>query len=82
MTLFRAHEADLTSEFGLMGRVLDVAALAAALEPVWIRRVRDSGIRGGSFYLSTSASAPDPTHPCCGCSFPGQNFVVWRADAF
>ena len=59
ITLFRPHEADLTSEFGMMGRVLDLAALAAALEPVWIRRVRDSGVRGGSFYLSTSAGGAE-----------------------
>jgi hypothetical protein len=54
-TLFRPQETEVTSEFGLMGRVLDLAALAATLEPVWIRRVRESGARGGSFCLSTSS---------------------------
>jgi predicted N-acetyltransferase YhbS len=54
-TLFRAHEGKITPEFGLMGRVLNLPALAAALEPVWLRRVRGSGSRGGSFRLATSA---------------------------
>ena len=38
-----------------MGRVIDLAALAAALEPVWIRRARASGAPAGSFRLATSA---------------------------
>jgi predicted N-acetyltransferase YhbS len=53
--LFRPRETEVTSDCGLMGRVLVLAALAATLEPVWIRCVRESGTRGGSFYLSTSA---------------------------
>lgn len=46
-------------EVGLMGRVTDLAALAAALEPVWLERVRSSGSRGGSFRLSTDAGCAE-----------------------
>jgi hypothetical protein len=42
-----------------MGRVLDLPALTAALEPVWLRRVRESGGRGGSFHLATSAGSAE-----------------------
>ena len=48
-TLLRAHEGEVTSEFGLMGRILDLPALAAALEPTWLRRMRKSGGRDGIF---------------------------------
>jgi predicted N-acetyltransferase YhbS len=57
--LFQAHEREITPEFGLMGRVLDLPALAAALEPVWLRRVRESGGRGGSFRLATSVDSAE-----------------------
>lgn len=48
-------ERELVEEFGLMGRVIDLKVLAAALEPVWLRRIKTSGNRGGSFRLSTGA---------------------------
>jgi predicted N-acetyltransferase YhbS len=54
-TLFRPGEAQIKTEFGLMGRVTDLAALVAAVEPVWLQRVRQSDGRGGSLHLATSA---------------------------
>jgi hypothetical protein len=48
-------EGEVIEEFGLMGRVIDLEALAAALGPVWLRRIEASGNRGGSFRLSTGA---------------------------
>jgi predicted GNAT family N-acyltransferase len=54
-TLFRPGEAQIKTEFGLMGRVLDLPALVAAMEPVWLQRVRQSDGRGGSLHLATSA---------------------------
>src|SRR5215210_2263528 len=54
-TLFRPDEREVAGEFGLMGRVMDLVALAATLEPVWLERMRSSGARGGSFRLSTDA---------------------------
>ncbi len=48
-------EGEVIEEFGLMGRVIDLEALAAALEPVWLRRIEASGNRGGSLRLSTGA---------------------------
>ena len=59
LRLFQLHEGEVTTEFGLMGRVLDLPALTAALEPVWLRRVRESGGRGGSFHLATSAGSAE-----------------------
>ncbi len=53
-TLFRPEESEVTSAFGLMGRVLDLAMLVEAVRPLWMRRVRESGGRGGSFNLATS----------------------------
>lgn len=53
--LFRPDEHEVIGEFGLMGRVLDLAALVATLEPVWLERMQSSGRRGGSFQLSTDA---------------------------
>jgi predicted N-acetyltransferase YhbS len=58
-TLFQAHEGEITPEFGLMGRVLDLPALAAALEPAWLRRVRESGGQGGTFRLVTSGGSAE-----------------------
>ncbi len=46
---------ELVEEFALMGRVINPEALAAALEPAWLRRMETSGSRGGSFRLSTRA---------------------------
>jgi N-acetylglutamate synthase-like GNAT family acetyltransferase len=54
-TLFGPGEAKIKTEFGLMGRVMDLAALVAAMEPVWLQRVRQSDGRGGSLHLATSA---------------------------
>ncbi len=54
-TLFRPGEAQIKTEFGLMGRVTDLAALVAAMERVWLQRVRRSDGRGGSLHLATSA---------------------------
>ncbi len=53
-TLFRPGEGEIISEFGLMGRVINLAALVAALEPAWLGRARESGGRGGFFDLATS----------------------------
>lgn len=53
--LFRPDEREVAVEAGLMGRVINVVALAATLEPVWLERMRSSGSRGGSFQLSTDA---------------------------
>jgi hypothetical protein len=50
---------EVTSEFGLMGRVLDLSTLAAALEPTWLRRVRESGGQNGSFHLATSVGSAE-----------------------
>jgi predicted N-acetyltransferase YhbS len=58
-TLFRAHEGEVTSEFGLMGRILDLPALAAALEPTWLRRMRKSGGQDGTFQLATSVGSAE-----------------------
>lgn len=54
--LFQPSEREMAGEFGLMGRVIDLATLVAALEPAWLQRVRSSGSRGGSFWLSTDTS--------------------------
>ncbi|MDQ4106977.1 MAG: hypothetical protein M3157_07390, partial [Actinomycetota bacterium] len=55
MTMFRPHESEVASAFGLMGRALDVGALATALEPAWIRQLQSSGHRGGSLHVSGAA---------------------------
>jgi len=55
-TVFQPGEREIVGEFGLMGRVMDLAALAATLGPVWLERLRSSGSRGGSFRLSTAAA--------------------------
>jgi predicted N-acetyltransferase YhbS len=52
-------EGELVEEFGLMGRVIDLEAVAATLEPVWVRRIRASGNRDSSFRLSTSAGTAE-----------------------
>ncbi len=57
--LLFTEERELIEEFGLMGRVIDLEALAAALEPVWLRRIKASGNRGGSFRLSTGAGTAE-----------------------
>jgi GNAT superfamily N-acetyltransferase len=54
-TVFQLDEREVVDEFGLMGRVIDLGALVATLEPVWLRRVQSSGSGGGSFQLSTDA---------------------------
>lgn len=54
-TLFRPGEAQIKTDFGLMGRVTDLAALVAAMEPVWLQRIRQSNRRGASLHLATSA---------------------------
>ena len=59
LTLFQPHEGEVMTEFGLMGRVLDLPTLATALQPVWLRRVRESGGRGGSFHLATSVDSAE-----------------------
>ena len=51
-TLFLPREAEISNEFALMGRVLDLRKLVAALEPSWLRRVREAGGREGSFRLA------------------------------
>jgi predicted GNAT family N-acyltransferase len=53
-TLLRPDQTQITKEAGLMGRVLDLEGVAAALKPAWIDRVRASGTRGGSFRLSAA----------------------------
>jgi len=53
--LFLPGEVQIKTEFGLMGRLTDLGALVAAMEPVWLQRVRQSGCRGGSLHLATSA---------------------------
>lgn len=58
-TLLRPGEAQIVKESGLMGRVIDLEALAATLKPVWLGRVRASGSRGGSFRLWTSAGTAE-----------------------
>jgi hypothetical protein len=57
--LLLPDERKLIEEFGLMGRVIDLEALAAALEPVWLRRIKTSGNRGGSFRLSAGAGTAE-----------------------
>jgi predicted N-acetyltransferase YhbS len=57
--LLLSTEKELVEEFGLMGRVIDLEAVAAALEPVWMRRIRSSGNPDGSFRLSTSAGTAE-----------------------
>ncbi len=52
-------ERELVEEFALMGRVIDSEALAAALEPVWLRRIKTSGNRGGSFRLSAGGGTAE-----------------------
>ena len=52
-------ERQVVEEFGLMGRVIDLEAVAAALEPVWMRRIRTSGNGDDSFRLSTSAGTAE-----------------------
>ena len=59
LRLFQPHEGEVTTEFGFMGRVLDLPTLTTALEPVWLRRVQESGGRGGSFQLATSAGSAE-----------------------
>jgi hypothetical protein len=54
-TVFQSDEREIVGEFGLMGRVMDLAALAATLGPAWLERLRSSGSRGGSFRFSTAA---------------------------
>lgn len=54
-TLLRTGEVQIKTEFGLMGRVTDLAALVAAVEPVWLQRRRQSDGRGGSLHLAASA---------------------------
>jgi hypothetical protein len=53
-TLLRPDQTQITKEAGLMGRVLDLEGVAAALKPAWLDRVRASGTRGGSFRLSAA----------------------------
>jgi hypothetical protein len=55
-TLLRAHEGEVTIKFGPMGRIFD---LAAALEPTWLRRMRNSGGRDGTFQLATSVGSDE-----------------------
>ena len=50
-----SHKREILNEFGLMGRVVDLSALALALEPVWLHRLRTSGGGGGSFSLAAGA---------------------------
>src|SRR5215212_8014237 len=57
--LLLPDEGELVEEFALMGRVIDAEALAAALEPVWVRRIKASGNREGSFLLSTDAGTAE-----------------------
>ena len=57
--LLLPNERELVEEFALMGRVIDPEALAAALEPVWLRRIKASGNRGGSFRLSSAAGTAE-----------------------
>jgi GNAT superfamily N-acetyltransferase len=57
--LLFSTEKGFVEEFGLMGRVIDLEAVAAALEPVWVRRIRTVGNRGDSFRLSTSAGTAE-----------------------
>jgi hypothetical protein len=57
--LLFSTEKELVEEFVLIGRVIDLEALAAALEPVWMRRIRTSDNRGDSFRLSTSAGTAE-----------------------
>jgi hypothetical protein len=42
-----------------MGRILDLPALATALEPTWLRRMRKSGGRDGTFQLATSVGSAE-----------------------
>ncbi len=58
-TVFGPDKREVVGEFGLMGRVTDLTALAAALEPVWLERMRSSGSPGGSFRLSTDAGCAE-----------------------
>jgi predicted N-acetyltransferase YhbS len=53
--IFRPNEMEVVGESGLMGRVINLAALVTALGPAWLGRVRASGTQGGSFRLSTNA---------------------------
>ena len=58
-TVLRPTEREVVGEFGLMGRVIDLVALAATLEPVWLERMQSSGSLGGSFQLSTNAGCAE-----------------------
>ncbi len=54
-TLFQPDEREVVDDTGLMGRAIDLGALVATLEPVWLRRMQSSGSPGGSFQLSADA---------------------------
>ena len=56
-----------------MGRVTDVAALVAAMERVWLQRVRQSDVRGGSLHLATSAGQAEVRVSDSGVQIDEQN---------
>jgi predicted N-acetyltransferase YhbS len=53
--IFLPGEFRIIPEPGLMGRVINLAELLHALEPVWLDRMRDAGGSEGALHLFTSA---------------------------
>ena len=72
-TLFSPSEAQIKTEFGLMGRVTDLAALVATMERVWLQRVRQSDVPGGSLHLATSAGQAEVRVSDSGVQIDEQN---------
>lgn len=53
--IFLPGEFEVVSDPGLMGRVIDLAALLHALQPLWSDRIREASISDGAVRLSTMA---------------------------
>ena len=56
-----------------MGRVTDLAALVATMERVWLQRVRQSDVPGGSLHLATSAGQAEVRVSDSGVQIDEQN---------
>ncbi len=53
--IFLPDEFEIFSDFGLMGRAMNLTGLISALEAMWQDRIREAGVSKGSFQLSTRA---------------------------
>jgi ribosomal protein S18 acetylase RimI-like enzyme len=58
-TVFYPGEFEIVPEFGLMGRVINLAELLHALQPMWRDLVQKAGMSQGALSLSTSAGSAE-----------------------